>query len=215
MKKGKRFQAYNFYVRQAVTKVNPKTLKGPKGDRMTPDWLNGYVVGSLTNHQVVLCNTKTNKVLKGISLVHIKPHRERAVGSVPKDCDEDVSDDDSDEAEADGKLVGDIMLWNMATLDVMIQVILRNGIVCDPEVVDDTCDRVVLKDWKNVCGAEAAGTNASNPKAARHAKSQGQGTGRTKIIRGTDVGGAEAVFKETVFAPTSQKIKQEISILNE
>ena len=55
-------------------KANPtKKLGGRKGDRMTPDWLDGYVVVGLTDHQVVLRNTKTNKVLKSISLAQIKP----------------------------------------------------------------------------------------------------------------------------------------------
>ena len=54
-------------------KANPKKLEGRKGDRMTPDWLDGYVVVGLTDHQIVLRNTKTNKVLKSISLAHIKP----------------------------------------------------------------------------------------------------------------------------------------------
>ena len=48
-------------------KANPKKLGGRKGDRMSPDWLSGYIVVELTSHQVVLRNTKTNKVLKGIS----------------------------------------------------------------------------------------------------------------------------------------------------
>ena len=61
-------------------KANPKKLGGRKGDRMTPDWLDGYVVDGLTDHQVVLRNTKTNKVLKSMSLVHIKPLRVRGVG---------------------------------------------------------------------------------------------------------------------------------------
>ncbi|XP_028409517.1 uncharacterized protein LOC114532140 [Dendronephthya gigantea] len=77
MKKMKGYKAYKFHVGQAVMKANPKKLGGRKGDRMTPDWLNGYVVVSLTDHQVVLRNTKTNKVLKSISLAHIKPFRER------------------------------------------------------------------------------------------------------------------------------------------
>ena len=62
-------------------KANPKKLGGRKGDRMTPDWLDGYVVVGLTDHQVVLRNTKTNKILKSISLAHIKPFRDRAVDS--------------------------------------------------------------------------------------------------------------------------------------
>ena len=44
---------------------------------MTPDWLDGYVVVGLTDHQVVLRNTKTNNVLKSISLAQIKPFRVR------------------------------------------------------------------------------------------------------------------------------------------
>ena len=62
-------------------KANPKKLGGRKGDRMTPDWLDRYVVVGLTDHQVVLRNTKTNKILKSISLAHIKPFRDRAVDS--------------------------------------------------------------------------------------------------------------------------------------
>lgn len=60
-------------------KANPKKLGGRKGDRMSPDWLSGYIVVELTSHQVVLRNTKTNKVLKGISVTHIKPFREREI----------------------------------------------------------------------------------------------------------------------------------------
>ena len=67
-------------------KANPKKLGGRKGDRMTPDWLDGYVIVGLTDHQVVLRNTKTNKVLKSISLAHIKPFRDRTVdGNVKGD----------------------------------------------------------------------------------------------------------------------------------
>ena len=62
-------------------KANPKKLGGRKSDRMTPDWLDGYDVAALTDHQVVLRNTKTNKILKSISLAHIKPFRNRAVNS--------------------------------------------------------------------------------------------------------------------------------------
>ena len=58
-------------------KANPKKLGGRKGDRMTPDWLDGYVVVGLTDHQVVLRNIKTNNVLKSISLAQIKPFRVR------------------------------------------------------------------------------------------------------------------------------------------
>ena len=80
LKKSKGFKTYKFHVGQAVMKANPKKLGGRKGDRMTPDWLDGYVVVSLTEHQVVLRNTKTNKVLKCCSLTHIKPFVERAGG---------------------------------------------------------------------------------------------------------------------------------------
>ena len=81
LKKTKGFKTYKFSIGQAVMKANPKKLGGRKGDRMTPDWLDGYVVVGLTDHQVVLRNTKTNKILKSISLAHIKPFRDRAVDS--------------------------------------------------------------------------------------------------------------------------------------
>ena len=77
LKKTKGCKSYKFPIGQAVMKANPKKLGGRKGDRMTPDWLDGYVVVGLTDHQVVLRNTKTNKVLKSISLAHIKPFRVR------------------------------------------------------------------------------------------------------------------------------------------
>ena len=77
LKKTKGYKSYKFHIGQAVMKANTKKLGGRKGDRMTPDWLDGYVVVGLTDHQVVLRNTKTNKVLKSISLAQIKPFRVR------------------------------------------------------------------------------------------------------------------------------------------
>ena len=71
LKKMKGFKSYAFHVGQSVMKANPKKLGGRKGDRMTPDWLDDYVIVELTDHQVVLQNTTTTKFLKSISLTHI------------------------------------------------------------------------------------------------------------------------------------------------
>lgn len=88
----KGYKSYKFEIGQAVMKANPQKLGGRKGDRMTPDWLSGYVIEKLTDQQVVLCNTKTNKVLKSMSLVHIKPFRERGVVDMSK-CGDEVGTD--------------------------------------------------------------------------------------------------------------------------
>ena len=106
----KGYKSYKFEVGQAVMKANPKKLGGRKGDRMTPDWLSGYVVEKLTDQQVVLHNTKTDKVLKSISLVHIKPFRERGVGKSDDDEVGSVGDDLAgvgDEVAGDVTAVGD------------------------------------------------------------------------------------------------------------
>ncbi len=93
-------------------KANPKNLGGRKGDRVTPDWLDGYVIVGLTDHQVVLRNTKTNKVLKSISLAHIKTFRDRAVDGNVKDDEvegekvEGVNDEVED-VNDEGEDVGD------------------------------------------------------------------------------------------------------------
>ena len=61
---------------------------------MAPDWLDGYIVVSLDGHQVVFQNTKTNKVLKSISVVHIKPYRGREGIGVDAGCvDADIDVD--------------------------------------------------------------------------------------------------------------------------
>lgn len=73
-------------------KANPKKLGGRKGDRMTPDWLSGYVIEELTYQQVVLRNTNSNKVLKSMSLMHIKPFRERC-GVDMSNCGDKVGAD--------------------------------------------------------------------------------------------------------------------------
>ena len=75
-------------------KANPKKLGGRKGDRLTPDWLDGYVVVELTDHQVVLHNTKTNKLLKSISVAHIKTFQHRAADGKVKDEEVDSLDDE-------------------------------------------------------------------------------------------------------------------------
>ena len=43
----KGYKNYKFHIEQAVMKANPKKLGGQKGDRMTPDRLDGYVVVGL------------------------------------------------------------------------------------------------------------------------------------------------------------------------
>ena len=101
----KGYKSYKFEVGQAVMKANPKKLGGRKGDRMTPDWLSGYVVEKLTDQQVVLHNTKTDKVLKSISLVHFKPFRERGVG---KSDDDEVGSVGDDLAGVGDEVAGDV-----------------------------------------------------------------------------------------------------------
>ena len=100
LKKMKGYKSYKFNIGQAVMKANPKKLGGRKGDRMTPDWLSGYVVEELTNQQVVLRHTRTNKLLKAISLIHIKPFRERGVADLAES--DDMSESDDDEVVNDG-----------------------------------------------------------------------------------------------------------------
>ena len=111
------YKAYKFHIGQAVMKANPKKLGGRKGDRMTPDWLDGFVVVGLTDHQVVLRNTKTNKVLKSISLAHIKPFRERGadnkfavevadVGEEVADVGEEVADVGEEVADVGEEVAG-------------------------------------------------------------------------------------------------------------
>ncbi|XP_014675059.1 PREDICTED: uncharacterized protein LOC106815141 [Priapulus caudatus] len=64
-------------------KANPKKLGGRKGDRMTPDWLSGYVIVELSGQKVVLRNESTGHVLKGTSIVHIKPFLMRETAAQP------------------------------------------------------------------------------------------------------------------------------------
>lgn len=77
LKRLKGYKSYDFRVGQKVMKANPKKLGGRKGDRMTPDWLSGYIIVELCGQKVILRNESTGQVLKGISLVHIKPFLER------------------------------------------------------------------------------------------------------------------------------------------
>ena len=137
LKKSKGFKTYKFHVGQAVMKANPKKLGGRKGDRMTPDWLDGYVVVSLTEHQVVLRNTKTNKVLKSCSLTHIKPFVERAGGEnfdVDAIGDEDANIDDE---VAGGEDVGDKVAGGEVVNDKVTGGEVVDDKVAGGEVADD------------------------------------------------------------------------------
>ena len=149
-------------------KANPKKLGGRKGDRMTPDWLDGYVIVGLTDHQVVLRNTKTNKVLKSISLAHIKPFRDRPVDGknevesvqvegvldevkgachVSEDNGNDNDDDDGEMVDGEGKDVD-----------------------CESEGVCDEINDVYVKDIgvggevKGVCGGKVEGVGGCKAK---------------------------------------------------
>jgi hypothetical protein len=127
LKKTKGFKTYKFHIGQAVMKANPKKLGGRKCDRMTPDWLDGYDVVSLTSHQVVLRNTKTNKVLKSISLAHIKPFLERCVGGE----DAGVNNEGVGSKVVDGEVFGD----NEAVGDEVVSV--GDEVVGDIEAAGD------------------------------------------------------------------------------
>ena len=141
----KGYKSYKFEVGQAVMKANPKKLGGRKGDRMTPDWLSGYVVEKLTDQQVVLRNTKTDKVLKSISLVHIKPFRERGVG---KSDDDEVGSVGDDLAGVGDEVAGDVT----AVGDKVV----GDKVACVGDKVECVGDKVAGGDVAGVCD-EVAG----------------------------------------------------------
>ena len=153
----KGYKSYKFEVGQAVMKANPKKLGGRKGDRMTPDWLSGYVVEKLTDQQVVLHNTKTDKVLKSISLVHFKPFRERGVGKSDDDEVGSVGDDLAgvgDEVAGDVTGVGDKVVGDkVAGGDVAC---VGHKVACVGDKVECVGDKVAGGDVAGVCD-EVAG----------------------------------------------------------
>ena len=153
----KGYKSYKFEVGQAVMKANPKKLGGRKGDRMTPDWLSGYVVEKLTDQQVVLRNTKTDKVLKSISLVHFKPFRERGVGKSDDDEVGSVGDDLAgvgDEVAGDVTGVGDKVVGDkVAGGDVAC---VGHKVACVGDKVECVGDKVAGGDVAGVCD-EVAG----------------------------------------------------------
>ena len=153
------------------------------GDRMTPDWLDGYVIVGLTYHQVILRNTKTNKVLKSISLAHIKPFRNRPVDGknevegvhvegvlnevkgechVSEDNGNDNDDDDGEMVDGEGK---DVDCESQGVCDEINDVYVKDiGVGGEVKGVCDTKVEGVGGEVKGVCDSEVEGVGGCKAK---------------------------------------------------
>ena len=75
-RKQKGHETYGFQEGMQVMRRNPRKL-GRKGDRLQPDWMDGYEISTIAGHHAKLHNTRTGKVLKAVHLKHLKPHKTR------------------------------------------------------------------------------------------------------------------------------------------
>ena len=196
-------------------KANPKKLGGRKGDRMTPDWLDGYVIVGLTDHQVVLRNTKTNKVLKSISLAHIKPFRDRpvdgknevesvqvegALDEVKGEChvsedngNDDDDDDDGEMIDGEGK---DVDCESQGICDENNDVHVKDiDVGGEVKGVCDTKVEGVDGEVKGVCDSKIEGVGGCKAKGFGDCKVENAGR---SIVAQTFDGEVERLKKLTV-----------------